>query len=349
LLAYWQAAIRVDKIKTNAGTELAVIYADQRWIGNHGIGRFARHVLADLDYHSVRLQSHPAAPLDAWRLTRALGGLTCNDLFFSPGYNSPLFCAAPFVFTIHDLSHIYCPENSNSRIRLYYAMVMKRACQRALRILTVSEFTRMQIVQWSGVSAEKVVNVGCGVDPLYQPAETYYGLQFPYLLCVSNRKRHKNEFRVVEAFARADLPTGMHLVFTGGPTAELADCIEHFHVTQRVYFAGVVPEIKLPSLYRGAAALVFPSLYEGFGLPILEAMACGTPVITANLTAMPEIAGGAALLVDPTSVEQIANAMGQLVSDPALRQQLRRKGLARSAEFPWARTAAKVRETIQGV
>jgi glycosyltransferase involved in cell wall biosynthesis len=325
-----------------------MIYADQRWIGNHGIGRFARHVLADLEYRPVALAGHPAAPLDAWSLARALSELTRNDLFFSPGYNAPLFCTAPFVFTIHDLSHIYCPENSNLLIRLYYATVMKRACQRALSILTVSEFTRMQIVQWAGVSAEKVFNVGCGVDPSYQPTGNCYDLQFPYLLCVSNRKRHKNEFRVVEAFARADLPNEMHLVFTGSPTAGLTDCIERFQISQRVYFAGLVPEAKLPSVYRGAEALVFPSLYEGFGFPILEAMACGTPVVTANVTAMPEIAGGSALLVDPTSIEQIARAMEQIVSDTILRQQLRHKGLARSAEFSWANTTARVRGVLNG-
>jgi glycosyltransferase involved in cell wall biosynthesis len=326
-----------------------MIYADQRWIGNHGIGRFARYALGGIDYRPVPLGGHPAAALDSWRLARALGGLNRDDLFFSPGYNSPLFCHSPFVFTIHDLSHIYCPENSGPQIRLYYATVMRRACQRALSILTVSEFTRMQVIEWSGVLAERVFNVGCGVDPAYQPTGNSYGLQFPYLLCVSNRKRHKNEFRVVEAFARADLPTGMHLVFTGGPTAELADCMERLHITERVYFTGAVPETNLPSLYRGAEALVFPSLYEGFGLPIVEAMGCGTPVVTANVTALPETAGGAALLVDPTSVEQIASAMEQIVSDVSLRQQLRRKGLARSAEFSWASTAASVRELLAGV
>jgi glycosyltransferase involved in cell wall biosynthesis len=326
-----------------------MIFADQRWIGNHGIGRFARHVLADLDYRPVPLAGHPAAPLDAWHLAHALSGLTRNDLFFSPGYNSPLFCSSQFVFTIHDLSHIYCPENSSALIRLYYATVMKRACQRALSIFTVSEFTRSQIIDWSGVSPEKVFNIGCGVDPAYQPAGNSYGLQFPYLLCVSNRKRHKNEFRVVEAFAGAEIPKGMHLVFTGEPTAELAGCMERSHVTKRVYFTGAVPETDLPSLYRGAEALVFPSLYEGFGLPIVEAMRCGTPVVTANVTAMPETAGGAALLVDPTSVKQIANAMEQIVSDVSLRQQLRGKGLARSAEFSWASTAASARELLAGV
>jgi O-antigen biosynthesis alpha-1,2-mannosyltransferase len=324
-----------------------VIYADQRWIGDHGIGRFTRHVLADLDYRPVSLVSHPAAPLDSWRLTRALGELTRNDLFFSPGYNSPLFCASPFVFTIHDLSHIYCPENSSPLIRLYYATVMKRACKRAASILTVSEFTRRQIVEWSGVPPAKVFNVGCGIDPAYQPGEESYGLSFPYLLCVSNRKRHKNEFRVVEAFAKGGLAEGIHLVFTGNPTTELVECIDRYRVITAVHFIGPVSENKLPSLYRGAEALVFPSLYEGFGLPILEAMACGTPVVTSNVTAMPEVAGDAALQVDPTSVEEISEAIKRIVSDTSLRRQLREKGLARTAQFSWPSTAVRVREVLK--
>jgi glycosyltransferase involved in cell wall biosynthesis len=319
-----------------------VIYADQRWIGHHGIGRFARHVLATLDYRPVPLDGHPAAPLDSWRLALALRRLTHDDLFFSPGYNSPLFSASPFVFTIHDLSHVYCPENSSLRIRLYYATIMKRACQRAVSILTVSEFTRSQIVEWSGVSPEKVFNVGCGVDAAYRPDGDSYGLPFPYLLCVSNRKRHKNEFRVVEAFAQPALSSDMHLVFTGNATQTLSGHVERHDVASRVHFAGVVPESKLPSLYRGAMALIFPSLYEGFGLPILEAMACGTPVVTSNITAMPEVAGDAALLINPTSVEQIHTAMQQILKDAALRRQLREKGLARATKFPWSSTIATV-------
>jgi glycosyltransferase involved in cell wall biosynthesis len=323
-----------------------MIFADQRWIGDHGIGRFARHVLAGLDYRPIPLNGHPAAPLDAWRLARALGELTRSDLFFSPGYNSPLFSAAPFVFTIHDLSHVFCPENTSPLIQLYYATVLKRACQRAARILTVSEFTRTQIVEWSGAPPEKVFNVGCGVDSAYNPQGDSYGLPFPYLLCVSNRKRHKNEFRVVEAFAGSGLAGDRHLVFTGKSTAALAGFIERHHVTLNVHFVGLVPEANLPSLYRSAEALVFPSLYEGFGLPLLEAMACGTPVVTANVTAMPETAGDAAVLVDPTSVEQIADAIRQIASDTSLRGRLREKGLTRAAQFSWARTAARVHRLL---
>lgn len=323
-----------------------MIYADQRWIGDHGIGRFARHVLAELAFRPVPLSSHPAAPFDALRLAVALRNLKRNDLFFSPGYNTPLFCAAPVVFTICDLTHLYCSETSTSLIRIYYASIMKRACHRAVRILTISEFTRTQIIDWSGVLPEKVVNVSCGVDPSYRPSGASYGLTFPYLLCVSNRKRHKNEFRIVEAFAKAALDRKMHLVFTGQPTADAAAHIERLQLGSRVDFVGRVDEEKLPTLYRGADALIFPSLYEGFGLPLVEAMACGTPVVTSNVTAMPEVAGDAAVLVDPTSVDQIARAMEQIVSDDSLRNQLRQKGLTRVARFSWHRTAAKVHEIL---
>jgi glycosyltransferase involved in cell wall biosynthesis len=323
-----------------------MIYADQRWIGEHGIGRFAKHVLSALNYRAIQLDGHPAASLDAWHLTRALRKLSNTDLFFSPGYNTPLTCRAPFIFTIHDLSHVYCPENSSPLIRLYYSTILKRNCHRAAHILTVSEFTRMQIAEWAGILPEKIVNVSCGVDPAYRPGGDVYGFPFPYLLCVSNRKRHKNEFRIVEAFAKASISTQVQLVFTGQTTPELSDCIGRHGGDARVHLTGVVPEAQLPSLYRGALALVFPSLYEGFGLPVLEAMACGTPVVTSNVSAMPEVAADAALLVDPTSVDEIAQAMKQIVSDTGLRTRLREKGLARASGFSWDSTIAKVREVL---
>ena len=326
-----------------------MIYADQRWIGNHGIGRFARHVLAAFDYQPVPLNSNPAAPFDSWFLARALRKLERTDLFFSPGYNTPLFCRAPFVFTIHDLAHIFCRESRKPQIQLYYATLMQRACRCAARILTVSEFTRNQIISWSGISDEKVVSVGNGVDPAFRPEGDLYGLPFPYLLSVSNRKPHKNEFRIVEAFAKADLDPKIHLVFTGLPTAKLSRWIQAQGVRPRVEFVGGLDEEKLPGMYRGAEALIFPSLYEGFGLPIVEAMACGTPVLTSNITAMPETAGDAALLVDPRSVEEIARGMDRVVSLSGLRQDLRTKGLKRAAQFSWARTAATAREVIQSV
>jgi glycosyltransferase involved in cell wall biosynthesis len=327
-----------------------MLYADQRWMGNHGIGRFARHVLGSIEYSPVRLRSNPAAPLDSWRLARALASLNGHDLFFSPGYNTPLFCRSPFVFTVHDLSHIYCPENSSPAIRLYYSTILKRACRNAENILTVSEFTRGQIIEWSGVREEKVFNVGCGVDPAYCPGGPTYRLPFPYVLCVSNRKKHKNEFRLVEAFARARLASNICLVFTGDPEKRLLRWIERQKLSVgRIVFLRNVPEAKLPSLYRGATAMVFPSLYEGFGLPVLEAMASGTPVLTSNVTAMPETAGGAALLVDPTCVEEMTHAMERIVTDQELREQLRERGLARAARFSWSHTCALVQNALSRI
>ncbi|HKU26888.1 MAG TPA: glycosyltransferase family 1 protein, partial [Candidatus Sulfotelmatobacter sp.] len=323
-----------------------MIYADQRWIGNHGIGRFARHVLAGLEYEPVRLQSNPAAALDSWFLARALKQLNGNDLFFSPGYNTPLTCTSPFVFTIHDLTHVYCPESHRFSIHLYYATVLKRACRRAARILTVSEFTRKQIIHWSGVSQEKVVNVANGVDSSYTPEGETFGFPSSYFLSVSNRKPHKNEFRLVEAFARAKLGCEIQLVFTGDSNPQLLRWIEEREVGSRVKFVGNVPEEELPSLYRGATALVFPSLYEGFGLPIVEAMACGTPVITSNTTAMPEVAGDAAVFVDPRSAEQISGAMEQIFTDTSLRQQLRDKGFCQARRFRWSKTAEMVHDVL---
>jgi glycosyltransferase involved in cell wall biosynthesis len=322
-----------------------VIYADQRWIGNHGIGRFARNVLPAIHYSPIALGGRPAAPLDTWRLSRALRHLKPDDLFFSPGYNAPLFCPSPFIFTIHDLSHIYCAENSSPLIRLYYATVAKRARHRAAAVLTVSEFTRSQILEWSEISSDKVINVSCGVEASYQPEGDRYALPFPYLLCVSNRKLHKNEFRLVTAFARSRV-SDVHLVFTGEPSSGIMKCIEQEQVKDRVHFTGIVPESTLPALYRAAEALVCPSLYEGFGLPILEAMACGTPVLTSNVTALPEVAGDAALLVDPASVDQIADAIEQIVSDTSLRSCLRQKGLTRASQFSWMRTIDRVNEVL---
>ncbi len=323
-----------------------MIYADQRWIGHHGIGRFARHVLAGLDYRPIPLSSNPAAPLDSWFLAKALSKLTRSDLFFSPGYNTPLFCRCPFIFTIHDLSHVYCPEASRPLIGLYYETIMKRACHRAAGILTVSEFTKTQIIRWSGVSTTKVVSVGCGVDPAYRAEGDSYGLPFPYFLCVSNRKPHKNELRTVEAFAKSSLDPRLHLVFTGEPVADLVRCVEAHQLSSRVDFVGVVSEARMPSLYRAAEALIFASLYEGFGFPIVEAMACGTPVVTSKVTAMPEVAGDAGLLVDPTSVQEIANAMERIASDSVLRQQLREKGFARAARFSWQGAISRVHEVL---
>lgn len=326
-----------------------MIYADPRRIGAHGIGRFSHYVLSGIDYCSISLTTDPNSPYDPIRLAVVLRKLAPGDLFFSPGYNPPLHCPAPFIFTLHDLNHIDRPENSSPLKHLYYVAFVKRACRLASRVLTVSEFSRRRIIEWSGVSADRVLNVASGVGPEFSPDVAPYPMPFRYVLCVGNRKGHKNELRQVEAFARAQIASDIHLVLTGESTAELAQCAERHGASERVHFLGHVPDDKLPSLYRGAIALLFASLYEGFGLPVVEAMACGTPVITSSTTSLPEVAGEGAMLVEPTCVFDIVGALERLVADDALREQFRAAGLLQVAQFTWDRTAAQVRSAITSV
>lgn len=321
-------------------------FLDARWIGDHGIGRFA----AMLDHHlglpHLALNGKPWSPTDPLRLWLALRRLPRDNGVLCPGYNAPLFTSRPFIFTIHDLNHLERPENSSRLKRLYYRLIIRRAARQAFRVLTVSEFSRQRIIRWSGLSPERVVNVGNGVDDAYCPGVKPYAPGYPYLLCVGNRKAHKNEARLTEAFARADIPREIRLLFTGAPSDELNSLIRNLSVTDRVVFLCHVAEAEMPGIYRGALALIFPSLYEGFGLPVIEAMACGTPVLTANTTALPEVAGDAALLVDPLSIPQMSRGIEQLCGNEKLREELHKSGLERARLFSWAEVAKRVKSVI---
>jgi glycosyltransferase involved in cell wall biosynthesis len=325
-----------------------VIVFDSRWIGDHGIGRFARILDKRLGLAHLAIGGSPSSPFDPLRLLFAMLFRTPRKAcVFSPGYNAPLFVVRPYVFSIMDLNHIDRPENSSVLKRLYYRFILRRAARAAYRVLTISQFSMRRIVDWADIDPARVTNVGCGVDDCYRPDVPPYSPGYRYLLCVSNHKAHKNDPRVLEAFAQAAIDPDIRLIFTGHATdALLGRCRQH-GVQDRVEFVGRVPEEDLPSLYRGALALVFPSLYEGFGLPVVEAMACGTPVLTSNTTSLPEVAGDATLLVDPLSVNEIAAGIERLCTDVVLRETLRRKGLMQAARFSWSDVAARV-ETVLG-
>jgi glycosyltransferase involved in cell wall biosynthesis len=279
------------------------ILFDARWIGYHGIGRFARALDQRLGLPHLRIGGSPSSPFDPLRMLLVMLFRTpAGACIFSPGYNAPLFLVRPFVISIMDLNHIDRPENSNPFKRLYYRFILRPCVRKASRVLTISQFSRQRIVDWAGVAPEQVVNVGCGVDACFHHNVEAYTPGYSYLLCVSNRKAHKNEPRLVEAFAQAAIDPDIHLIFTGNANKVMEKLCRDYGVEDRVVFIGRVPDGDLPGLYRGAIALVFPSLYEGFGLPPLEAMACGTPVIASNTTSLPEVVGDAALLVNPLDV-----------------------------------------------
>ena len=326
------------------------IFYDARWIGDHGIGRVARMLDQALRLPHLQVGGSPSSPFDALRMLFAIMFRTpAKSCVFSPGYNAPLFTFRPYVFMIYDLNHIDRAENSSRLKSLYYALIMRRACRNAAAVMTVSEYSKARIVEWAGVPETQVVNVGIGVDSAYAPTVAPHAPGYSYLLCVSNRRAHKNEPRVLEAFASAQIDPEIRLVLTGTATDVLLAQAEKLGIAQRLVFAGRVPEADLPGYYRGAVALVFPSLYEGFGLPAIEAMACGVPVLTSNTTSLPEAAGDAALLVDPESVEQISAGIERLCSDQPLRAQMIERGFKQAAHFTWEMTTTRVSNVLREI
>ena len=325
-------------------------FFDARWIGDHGIGRVARMLDMTLNLPRLKIGGSPSSPLDTLRLLFAIMFKTpFKSCVFSPGYNAPLFIFKPYIFMIYDLNHIDRAENSSRLKRIYYALIMRRACRNASAVMTVSEYSKARIVEWAGVPENQVVNIGIGVDKAYSSAAIAHNPGYSYLLCVSNRRAHKNEPRVLESFSKAKIDPAIRLVFTGDATESLLALAVTFGIAQRVVFAGRVAEADLPGYYRGAIALVFPSLYEGFGLPAIEAMACGVPVLTSNTTSLPEAAGDAALLVDPNSVEQISAGIERLCSDQELRAGMIERGFIQATRFTWEMTTSRVSNVLREI
>ena len=249
------------------------------------------------------------------------------DLFHAPHYVVP-FLRVPFVVTIHDLIHLH---HRNPLARTYARTMIGRAVRRSRRVITVSSSVRDDVVGVFGYP-EKIAVTPNGVDPIFSPAGKK--AESRYFLFVGNDKPHKNVDRLMEAFARV---TDAQLVLAGGE-------FERFRNRDRVVLAGFVPQEELAALYRGAIALVIPSLEEGFGLPALEAMACGAPVITSTAPALIEITGDAALHVDARSIDAIADAMTRVLRDPSSRDLMIARGLDRAKNFTWRRCAELTRE-----
>lgn len=322
------------------------ILFDARWVGNHGIGRFAgelQKAIPGLIPYQVRRR--PSHPLDPILLGAALWRRK-PKLFFSPGYNSPLGWPGSFVFTLHDLHHLCVPDNSNAVKRAYYQRIIKPACHRAELVLTVSEYSKHEIVAWAKIEEKKIINVGNGVGPPFLPDGKKYDPGYPYLLYVGSRRPHKNLPRLLQAYSISGVRNEVRLLLSGEPDQQIVTEMNRLGLEDSVCFRDLSDDEELSNAYRGATAFVFPSLYEGFGLPPLEAMACGVPVLTSNVCALPEVVGDAAVLVDPLSVEGIAAGLNRLVHDSELRTVLGEKGLLRSKAFTWKETARRTSRVL---
>lgn len=324
---------------------MAQVIFDSRWIGPHGIGRFASEVSSRSGFEPIEILGKPLDLIDPWRLRQALLHQQ-PEHFFSPGFNAPLGRPCSFSLTVHDLIHLEVEAERSIAKSLYYDLVVKPAMKNARVVFTVSEYSRERILDWSSVAPDRVVCVGNGVDTAFSPEGDKWQSTRPYLLYVGNQKPHKNVESLVKAYAASRLSEHLDILLTGRVADSVRATAEKNGVGDQVIGLGMVSEANLPKLYRGAFAVVMPSCYEGFGLPLVEAMASGVPVLSSNRTSLPEVGGSAVEYFDPDDFESFVCGLERISVDE-VRQRLIKSGLQRAKEFHWDKVAGRVVDSIK--
>jgi len=318
------------------------------------LGPNFRSVLEPSPNYSLREQIHVP-----WVLHRER-----PDVFHAPHYVLPPAIRCRSVVTIHDCIHLMFPQYLPNKAAYAYARAsMWAAVKRSSRILTVSEASKRDILHFFNVAPEKIEVVYNAIDDhfwLTPPEEEVarvrerYQLDHQFVLYVGNIKPHKNLVRLIDAFdeLRRTGLEDLKLLIIGDEISKLPALRRAVHrhkLHKHVRFLGFVSDGTLRILYRLASVFVFPSLYEGFGLPPLEAMASGTPVVTSNQSSLPEVTGDAAVLVDPYDVDSLVDGIRRVLTDPALAAELRRRGPERAREFSWAHSVEKTRRVYEAV
>jgi glycosyltransferase involved in cell wall biosynthesis len=281
------------------------------------------------------------------------------DIFYSPDFVlPPTLRATRTLLTVHDLSFLHYPDAFVPSLREYLERVVPRSVARADRVLADSKSTRDDLVAYFDTPPEKVEVLYSGVDSRFRPEKapgeeerlkTKYGIESPYILSVGTLQPRKNYVRLIKAFANLPL-ANLQLVIAGGRGWLYEEIFaEAEKYGNRVHVLGFVDDADLPALYRGAALFAFPSLYEGFGIPPLEAMACSVPVVCSNASSLPEVAGDAALTVDPLDVNALAQAMMRVLEGPSLQQEMTDKGLAQAARFTWKKAARQLLNSFEAL
>ena len=290
----------------------------------------------------------------AWPVSAARRKL---DLLHSMAFVTPWKAPCPTVVTVYDLSFVRYPDRFPRMQRLYLTTQTARSCRQARRVITISESSRQDVHRLYGVSLERIDVVNPGVDESYQPlpeseVEAFRqreGLPSRFVLHVGTLQPRKNIPLLLEAFAKLADPE-LQLVLVGGKGwlyDEIFHRVETLGIRDRVRFTGYVSEKDLPLWYNAAELFVFPSLYEGFGMPVVEAMACGTPVIAARTSSIPEAAGEAAALFDPQNEDELADRMASVLNNPGLLDKMRGLGLRQSQQFSWKRAGRKTAAVYQ--
>jgi len=340
--------------RTDQNTEFVLLCGEADLGVAAQLGPNFRAVLEPSPNYSLREQVHVP-----WVLRRER-----PNVYHAPHYVLPAGVRCPSVVTIHDCIHLMFPQYLPNRVAYAYARAqMWSAARRSNCILTVSEASKRDILHLFNVAPEKIVVVYNAIDSHFSvtPSEEAvarvrerYQLDHRFVLYVGNIKPHKNLVRLIEAFdelRRGELED-LKLLIIGDQISKLPALRRAVHrhkLHNHVRFLGYLADDQLAILYRLASVFAFPSLYEGFGLPPLEAMASGTPVVTSNVSSLPEVVGGAAVLVDPYDVDAIVDGLRRVLTNPTLAAEMRQKGIARAREFSWERSVAKTWAVYQQI
>jgi glycosyltransferase involved in cell wall biosynthesis len=342
-----------------AQDELFVLYEPGDTRGQFRIEDLAAH--PSLVLRPVSGLSRPTGQVALANALRAVEA----EVYHSPYRLFNVLTSLPTVITIHELSMLH-PEGRTrgdwlGKLAQFSQQAQLSIVRRAEAIICVSEFIKRELLQALDIPPERVHVVYNGVDhsrfhPRYRPearqrAARILGIEPPYVLALATEEPRKNLRSLLQAYAQLPEATP-RLVLAGagswghGPIYEM---VKEAGIERRVRFTGYVPEAVLPDLYGGARCFVYPSLYEGFGHAVLEALACGAPVVASNRTSIPEVAGDAAILVDPTNVAALAEAMSRVLGNKAERDALRARALGQAARFSWERTARETRRVYESV
>jgi len=358
-----------------------LIGVDARMITHPGIGSYTRNLLANLLSQSSGEEYLLLG--DKANISRCLEGITTAskqanypvyslreqlfmpraargvDLLHVPHYNIPVFYKGLLVSTVHDLIHLIFPQYLPSKFAHAYAKFMySQVAKKAARIIAVSENTKKDLIEHMSIDAKRIVVTHEGVSPQYRRVDNMailseirqrYNLNKPFILCVGTLRYHKNILNLIEAFLKLKKKDKIEekLVLVGRPDRKakrIYSFLSSLAQGDDIQYLGEIEPGHLPYIYNLARAFVMPSFYEGFGLPILEAMACGIPVVASNVSSIPEVAGDGARYVDPHSVEEIASGIYDVLSSGSLRSSLTRKGFERIKHFDWKETARKTKE-----
>ncbi len=353
----------VARYLMNLLRELAILEGDEEYV------LYLSEPIEPLPFSSPRLRERVLglAPGLTWRHLRLPLAMRRDgvDLHFSPSYFLPLFKVCPSVVTVHDLTFKVHPEWFAADRRFLFDDLFWREVRRAERIITVSEHSKRDIVEVLGVDPTRVTVIPLAPDARFRPlsdekvldtVRERYGLRPGFLFTVGSIHTRRNLERLIEAVAVAREETGreLQLLILGTPApftppVDIQGTARRCGMEHLVIHLEYVTEEELLCLYNACGLFVYPSLYEGFGLPVVEAMACGVPVACSRVTSLPEVAGEAAAYFDPLDVRDMARVLASLVADPEERERLSRAGLARVARFSWRRAAEETLRVFREV